>query len=265
LLNALGRLDPSALCGPLSLDVNDVSWQSADGTEILKHVTFRVAAGERVALLGPSGAGKSTLIACLAGELKQSDGCIKVSDACWNNLKSAERRQLKARIGRIYQDFRLVPTYSALDNVLMGMLGRSALVHSLFGFTRRDRKKAWELLDELGLADRAQTEARRLSGGEKQRLAIARCLMQDPGLLLADEPVASLDAHMGEQIVQRLIEINERRGIGVIGVFHDLALAERFAPRALVLCRGGLVHDGNSHQLPDTMCRLLEWKLGSAA
>jgi phosphonate transport system ATP-binding protein len=256
---------------PLALEVDDLTYDyarpAAQGGPVraLDAVSFRVAAGERVAIVGPSGAGKSTLLSIIAGELRQSGGCVRLSGACWNRLRAADARRLKTAIGRVYQDFRLVPTSSALHNVLLGRLGSTSMLGSMFGFGRGERDRARALLAEMDLAGRESTPARRLSGGEKQRVALARALMQRPGLLIADEPVASLDAQLREQVVERLIDINERRGISVVGVFHDLALAERFAPRVLVLCRGGLVFDGPSSQLGERVCRLLEWKLGNPA
>jgi len=244
---------------PLGISVRDVSLAYPGGARALDGVNFVVAPGERVAIVGPSGAGKSSLVSCLAGETKQSTGCVKLSDNCWNELSKDAKRRLKSRVGRVYQDFRLVPTYSALKNVLLGKLGQVSTIRSLFGFAQCDREKARCLLADLGLCECEHVAAKRLSGGEKQRLAIARALMQNPGLLLADEPVASLDARLREQIVERLVEINKTRGLTVLGVFHDLELAEAFAPRALVLNAGRLVYDGPSANLRATMDRVLAW------
>lgn len=190
----------------------------------LAGVDLEVRAGSHVALIGPSGSGKSSLVALLAGQLAPSGG----------------RVELAGRVARIHQDLRLVPRASALANVLHGALGRVSFAQSL-RFPAGERARAEALLRRVGLGHRLHAPVRTLSGGEAQRVAIARALMQDPDILLADEPVASLDPANAAAIMALLDELRRERGLTLVSVLHDVALAEAHADRIIRLQAGHVV------------------------
>ncbi len=187
----------------------------------LNSVAFDVPAGSHVAIIGPSGSGKSSLVAVLAGQLAPTSG----------------RVELAGRVARIHQDLRLVPRASALRNVLHGSLGRLSFARS-FAFPPAERARAETLLRRVGLGHRLDAPVCTLSGGEAQRVAIARALMQDPDILLADEPVASLDPANAAAIMSLLDELRRERGLTLVSVLHDVALAEAHADRVIRLQAG---------------------------
>jgi phosphonate transport system permease protein len=194
------------------------------GEAALSAVDLAVAPGEHVAILGPSGSGKSSLLAVLAGALAPGGGRVEVA----------------GRTARIHQDLRLVPRASALVNVLHGCLGRVSLARSL-RFPAAERARAEALLRRVGLGHRLHAAVRTLSGGEAQRVAIARALMQDPDILLADEPVASLDPANAHAIMALIDELRRERGLTLVTVLHDADLAERHADRIVRLQAGHLL------------------------
>ena len=187
----------------------------------LAGIDLDVPQGAHVALIGPSGSGKSSLVAVLAGQLAPTAGRVEIG----------------GRVARIHQDLRLVPRASALRNVLHGCLGRVSLTQSM-RFPPAERARAEALLRRVGLGHRLQAPVRTLSGGEAQRVAIARALMQDPDILLADEPVASLDPANAMAIMDLLDELRRERGLTLVSVLHDVALAERRADRIIRLQAG---------------------------
>jgi phosphonate transport system permease protein len=187
----------------------------------LAGVDLDVPQGAHVALIGPSGSGKSSLVAVLAGQIAPSAGRVEIG----------------GRVARIHQDLRLVPRASALRNVLHGCLGRVSLSQSL-RFPPAERARAEALLRRVGLGHRLHAPVRTLSGGEAQRVAIARALMQDPDILLADEPVASLDPANARAIMALLDELRRERGLTLVSVLHDVALAEAHADRIVRLQSG---------------------------
>jgi len=190
----------------------------------LAGVDLDVPAGAHVAIIGPSGSGKSSLVALLAGQISPTGG----------------RVELAGRVARIHQDLRLVPRATALANVLHGALGRVSFARSL-RFPAAERARAEALLRRVGLGHRLQAPVRTLSGGEAQRVAIARALMQDPDILLADEPVASLDPANAAAIMALLDELRRERGLTLVSVLHDVALAEAHADRIIRLQAGHVV------------------------
>jgi phosphonate ABC transporter permease subunit PhnE len=194
----------------------------AGGVTALDGVSLRVAAGERVALVGPSGAGKSTLLDCLAGQVAPTTGRVHVP----------------GRAARIYQDYRLVDRATALTNVLHGAAGRGLGWLSRMQRAGELRQAATRLLDRVGLKHRARVRVDRLSGGERQRVAIARALMSEPHVLLADEPVAALDAGSAEAVLALLSSLCREHRVTLVCVMHDPRLAAAHADRVVALAGG---------------------------
>jgi phosphonate transport system ATP-binding protein len=232
------------------LDVERLTVRYGNAAPVLRDVTFSVRAGEFVAVLGRSGAGKSTLLHTLAGIIEPQDGA-----AHWHceNGAAVSRAML-------FQQYRLVPQLSALKNTLCGGLRNYKWWETLWGFPDCDKQRADQLLALVGLRDKSRRKVSRLSGGEQQRVAIARAMMQNPQVLLADEPVAALDAETANEVMLLLQSLNQRKGMTVICSLHDLEMVERFATRALLLEGGRVVHDGVARDLQRVVREKLSWK-----
>jgi phosphonate transport system ATP-binding protein len=206
----------------------------------LDGVDLDVAPGEFVCLVGPSGSGKSTLLRCLNGLQRPTAGEVRVAGA-----DPGKAGALRGRIGFIFQNHNLVGRSSVLTNVLTGALARTSPVASLLHvFPRSVRTEALHLLARFGLEDKARARARTLSGGQQQRVAIARALMQRPVLVLADEPVASLDPKLAAGVLGELRALADKEGIPVLCSIHVVALARRFADRIVAVTDGRIVYDG---------------------
>jgi phosphonate transport system ATP-binding protein len=211
--------------------------------------------GQFVAVIGKSGAGKTTLLRCLSRAALVTRGAIRFDHTDLARLRGAALRAHRGRVGMIYQQFNLVRRLPVGDNVLVGRLGRlrgwerwAALVHH---FDRRQREIAFRCLDHVGLLDRVWQRTDTLSGGEQQRVAIAKILAQEPAVVLADEPVASLDLSNGRLVMQTLRRVASAVGITVIATLHHVELARSYADRILGLKAGRLVFDGTPSQLTD--------------
>src|SRR5262249_1991634 len=211
----------------------------------LTDVSFQVQRGEFIVILGPSGAGKSTLLRCINRLVLPSTGQIYVNGREMNDARR-DLRRARREIGMVFQQFNLVPRLSVLMNVLSGRLSYRSTWRSLFySFTREDRAIALECLEMVALGHKALQRADTLSGGEQQRLAIARALAQPPKIILADEPVASLDPKIARQILQYLKEISKRLDLSVICNLHQIDFAREYAERIIGLSKGKLVFDGS--------------------
>jgi putative ABC transport system ATP-binding protein len=201
----------------------------------LDRVSLSIAAGEVTAVMGPSGSGKSTLLNLVAGLDRPSAGSIRVGGVELTRLGEAPLARYRRQVGLVFQFFNLLDNLTALDNV--------AVPAELAGASRREaRRRAVELLDELGLAGQARSFPARLSGGQRQRVAVARALVNRPALLLADEPTGALDTRSGEQVIDLLGELN-RLGQTVVLVTHDPRLAQRSAHRVVRLVDGAVAED----------------------
>jgi phosphonate transport system ATP-binding protein len=232
----------------------------------LSSVDLDVYSGEVVALLGHSGSGKSTLMKTLTGIAPFTADTLQVAGRDVAAQNPAGLRELRSDVGYVFQHFNLVPRLTALTNVLTGGLHSAGPLNLLGTFPRDQRKRALELLDRVGLAHKAKQSCRSLSGGEQQRVAIARALMQQPRLILADEPVASLDPRLAGNILGLLRSIAREEQIPVIVSLHVVGLARRYADRVLGLHSGELVYAGPAsnltekevHQIYGTDTELLE-------
>jgi len=205
-----------------------------DKVQALSSASISVNKGEVVAIVGPSGSGKTTLLGCLAGRIKPCDGCVRGS----------------AQIASIHQDLKLVHSLTAKENVLHGSLGRSSFLKSLLNFSNDERANADQLLRIVGLDNRANTKVQDLSGGEKQRIAIARALMQKPDVLLADEAVASLDDINAHSLLRLFRDLAKKEDLAVVLVLHDYRLAETYADRTVSLEGGSILFNGTSEADP---------------
>lgn len=208
-------------------------------------ITFSVEKGDFVILLGLSGSGKSTLLRCINRLVEPSSGDILYEDTSVNSLKGNSLRRYRRNIAMVFQQFNLVKNLSVLTNVLTGRLGYQSIVTP---FTRQDVEKAHINLRRVGLEQFAHRQVKHLSGGQQQRVAIARALMQEPSIILADEPVASLDPATADSIMQYLGEIN-RDGITVICSLHFLSLARRYGNRVIALKEGKVVFEGKPEEI----------------
>jgi phosphonate transport system ATP-binding protein len=221
----------------------------------LEDVTATIAPGEFVAVIGKSGAGKTTLLRCLSRAATVTRGAIRFGEEDLATLRGPALRAHRARVGMIYQQFNLVKRLSVMDNVLVGRLGhlggwpRWAALARHFDATQR--AIALRCLDHVGLVDRAWQRTDTLSGGEQQRVAIAKILAQEPAVVLADEPVASLDVSNGRLVMQTLRKVAAATGITVIATLHHVAYARSYAGRVLGFKAGRLVFDGAPSQLGD--------------
>ncbi|WP_306366212.1 phosphonate ABC transporter ATP-binding protein [Nocardiopsis sp. CC223A] len=214
-----------------------------DTAPVLDGVDLTLVPGEVVALLGHSGSGKSTLMRALTGMAPVTGGRVHVADRDVTALRGRGLRALRADVGHIFQHFHLVPRLSALANVLAGGLHAAGPASHIGLFSREQRTRALSLLDRVDLLAQARQQARTLSGGQQQRVAIARALMQDPRLILADEPVASLDPRLAGNVLGLLSDLARERGVPVLVSLHVVALARRYADRAVGLREGRVVVD----------------------
>ena len=224
----------------------------------LSDVSFSIPAGAFVVLLGPSGAGKSTIFRCVTGLTQPDTGSIDVAGAKINTLSGRPLREARRNIGLIFQQFNLIGRLTAIKNVLGGRLGHALAWRVILRlFARQDRQLALANLDRVGLLDKAYQRADSLSGGQQQRVAIARVLTQESQIILADEPVSSLDPDSSETVLGILKGISRERGIAVLCSLHQVDLAKRYADRIIGLRGGRIVYDGPAEGLTDQALDLI--------
>ena len=205
------------------------------------------------AITGPSGTGKSTLIRCINRLVEPSQGDIWLDGVSLRQLNTEGLRQVRARIGMVFQEYNLVERLSVMENLLTGVLGHTPAWRAwLRRFAPEDIDRAWQTLGLVGLQDFVNARADSLSGGQRQRVGIARAVMQSPALLLADEPTSSLDPKTSADIMDLLKQVGLQRSIPVIVNMHDVALAKRCADRIVGMHQGQVVFDGPAQQLSDT-------------
>lgn len=227
------------------LEIADLRMVYPNGHEALKSITLHAERGEIVAIIGRSGAGKSTMLRCIAGLQTASAGSIVLDGAAITAADERSIRDLRRRVGFIWQEYNLVDRLPAISNVLSGRLGYNRSLGSLFGiFSRAEREIAVRNLERVGLLAKAGQRADRLSGGEKQRVAIARAISQEPAILLADEPVASLDPELAVQVMGDLARVAREDGVLTLINIHQVELAREFADRIVGIAQGEVVYDG---------------------
>lgn len=229
----------------LGLEISDLCKRFPDGTKALSGVCLNVEPGEGVMLIGANGSGKSTLLNCILRLEEATSGSILVGDV--DTVKAGGRvlRDVRRKVGMIFQKFNLVGNLSVFHNVLHGALGRSKGAWCWMPQTapREERQRAMESLERVGLESLADRRVDTLSGGQRQRVALARMLMQGPELILADEPVSSLDPKAGQEVMDLLWEIGRERRMTVLCTIHSLDLTLQYAERVIGLRSGLLAVD----------------------
>lgn len=222
------------------------------GVQALDNVSFEVPKGQFLAVIGLSGSGKSTLLRCINRLIDPTAGRILWDGEDITAASPEEMRRIRRRIGMVFQHFNLVHRSKVITNVLAGRLGYVNPAWSLLNrFPKEDVEKAFKQLERVGIADKADHRADELSGGQQQRVGIARALMQDPSIILADEPVASLDPVLAHSIMKHLEEINKSDGVTVLCSLHFLDLVHRYADRVIALNQGRLVFEGLPGEIDD--------------
>jgi phosphonate transport system ATP-binding protein len=234
------------------LQLKDLTKVYRGGSRALDGVSLDVANGEFVVLIGLSGSGKSTLLRCINRLIDPTSGSVIFEGRDVTRARGAELRRVRRRIGMIFQQFNLVKRSSVFSNVLAGKLGtRPTWRTIIYRPTRDEVREAFENLGRVGIVDKAYQRADALSGGQQQRVGIARALMQQPQLMLADEPVASLDPATSHSVMKYLEEINKKDGITVICSLHFLSLARRYGTRVIALKGGKVAFDGLPKDIDD--------------
>ena len=228
------------------------------GDLALQGIDLSIPNGQVLALIGPSGAGKSTLIRCINRLVEPTNGSAILNEVNLTKLSSRALRKSRRKMGMIFQEYALVERLTVMENVLSGRLGYVGFWKSfLRRFPKKDVNEAFRLLDRVGLLEMADKRADELSGGQRQRVGICRALIQDPDLLLVDEPTASLDPKTSRQIMRLINELCQERGLMAIINIHDVLLAQMFSQRIVGLALGNIVYDGSPEGLtPEVLTKI---------
>ncbi len=230
----------------------NVSVTYPGGVEALKNLNLEIKDGDFIIIVGLSGAGKSTLLRTVNNLVKPSTGSVYLENRNVTSAKKRELKQIRSQIGMIFQTFNLVNRSTVLKNVLTGRLSNISTIRSILGLWPREQKQmAFEALNQVEILEKAYVRASNLSGGQQQRVGIARALSQKPKVMLADEPVASLDPITSRVVMSYLKKINTELGITTIVNLHFLDLAKEFGDRLIGLRDGKLVFDGNVNDVSD--------------
>jgi phosphonate transport system ATP-binding protein len=247
------------------LEIKDLHKAYGERTQVLRGISFQIEQGEFVCIIGLSGAGKSTLLRCVNRLIEASTGAIFVPRALTGlsanggkvdvlELNAKELRLVRRKVGMVFQQFNIVKRLSVIENVLSGGLGYQPGLRSVLRlFSREEKRQALTNLKRVGLLDHAYKRADQLSGGEQQRVAIARTLMQQPAIILADEPVASLDPRLSRVVLDILKRVCREDGITALVSLHALELTREYADRIIGLKQGQIFFDGPARDLTDTI------------
>lgn len=232
------------------LKIDSISKEYRGGTKALSDINFSIKEGEFVSIIGPSGAGKSTLLRCINKMIDTTSGSITFDNINIENIKKNKLRELRTKIGMIFQHYNLVNRLSVVENVLHGRLGYKSTLEGVIGkYTEEEKKQAFSILRELGLEDEVYKRCDQLSGGQKQRVGIARALIQNPKLVLCDEPIASLDPNASKIIMDHLSNINKEKGITCLLNLHQVDVAVRYSHRIIGINKGRVIFDGKPEDL----------------
>ena len=250
---------PAPMLKPM-ISIQGLSKTYAGGVRALHNINLEVPAGEFLVILGPSGAGKSTLLRCINRLVDPSEGKV-FHDGVEITAHHGDLRAVRRQFGMVFQQFNLVKRLSVLTNVLTGRLGyRSAWRSLAYSFPEADKRIAIECLARVNMDHKAFQRADTLSGGEQQRVAIARALAQQPKVILADEPVASLDPKIARQVLGYLRESAQELGITVLCNLHQVDYAKEFSERVVGMSRGEVVFEGPSSALTDDILHRIYYR-----
>ncbi|GGD45113.1 phosphonates import ATP-binding protein PhnC [Microbacterium faecale] len=242
--------NPASAAWSIRLDGASVTYPN--GTTALKDVSLTIAPGEMVSIVGLSGSGKSTLIRTINGLVPVTAGTVEVGPHTVSSLSGRALRSLRGDVGMIFQAFNLAERVDVYRNTLVGRFARSHPLRTLLGIpSPEDRRIALAALDAVGMLEKVWTRAGSLSGGQKQRVAIARALSQEPHVMLADEPVASLDPPTAHAVMNELVTLNAERGLTVLVNLHLMDLARDYTTRMIGLRAGEIVYDGPAASATD--------------
>lgn len=234
------------------INIENVSKVYKNGTVGIKNLNLNINNGEFIAIIGPSGAGKSTLLKSINLLIKPTQGKILFQGKDIVNLKEKELRKIRGKIGMIFQNYNLIAPITVIENVLHGALNRMTLVEGVFGkYKYEDKELALSLLQEMGLEEKATQRADELSGGQQQRVGICRALAQKPNLILADEPIASLDPRTSEVVMNSLRDSCLKRNISCLVNLHQVDIAKKYATRIIGMRKGEIIFDGTPDELTD--------------
>ena len=234
------------------LEMKDIKKVYKNGTVGLNKIDISIREGEFIAIIGPSGAGKSTFLRCINMLHHPTSGEIFYEGKDITKLKESKLRKIRGTMGMVFQNYNLVTRVSVIENVLHGCLNRMSVIDGILGkYTGKDKEKALELLEEMGLEEKANNRADELSGGQQQRVGICRALEQEPKLILADEPIASLDPKSSEIVMDSLKKSCQKRGISCIVNLHQVEVAKKYATRIIGMRKGNIVFDGSPDELTD--------------
>ena len=243
------------------LETRDLVVEYERGVRALDGVSIGITKGEFVSIIGPSGAGKSTLLRIYNRLLAPTSGHVLLEGCDVTDASGRSLRQVRRRVGMIFQQFNLVPQLTVLENVLVGWIGGAPALQRIPSLWRQfpasARKQAMACLEQVHVADRAHARAGELSGGQQQRVAIARVLMQEPAVILADEPIASLDPRSAEIVMQTLREICDERGVPIVVNLHQVDVAQRYSSRLIGLRRGKVLFDEAPRSVEENLLRAL--------
>ncbi len=227
-----------------------------NGVEALKNVSLEIKQGEFVAIIGLSGAGKSTLIKLVNKMIDLTQGQLIVNEQSVGSLKGASLRAFRRQIGMVFQSFNLINRTSVINNVLSARAADMNFFRTLFGlYSKEDKLKALESLHKVGILEKAYIRADQLSGGQQQRVALARTLSQNPSIILADEPVASLDPITANQIMKDFEKINKEDNITILVNMHHVDLALKYATRVIGINSGEIIYDGPSNKITEDLLK----------
>lgn len=234
----------------LDIKLNGISVKASEEQLILDDIKLEIKKGDMIAILGQSGAGKSTLLRVIAGLIKPFQNSVMFNNINFFSLKKKQKLVLRRKIGYIPQQFKLIKELNVFENVMVGRLGYLSKISSILRkYPENDKKIVLDSISKVGLMHRKNVPVKRLSGGEQQRVAIARCLAQEPLIILADEPMASLDSSLAKNILEILHNANKEDGKTVVFVIHDVEIAFKYAKRIILLKNGQIKYDGSVNEL----------------
>lgn len=244
------------------LNIEGLTKAYTPGVEVLKGINLKVATREFVAIIGPSGAGKSTLLRSINMLVPPTKGKVYFEGCLVNSLKGNGLRKLRSNIGMIFQNYNLIGRSNVIENVMHGRLGHVSFVKSAFGlYSQSELEDAYSLLRSVGLEDYVHRKASELSGGQMQRVGICRAMMQNPKLLLADEPIASLDPASAELVMEQIKELTTKHSLTNIISLHQVDIAKKYATRIVGLRQGKIVFDGPPEKLTDKLVEAIYGKI----